>query len=173
LARTISSPTRSEAAARPVPPSRAVPWRVRWFVRAFLVAFAVCGLAGVEAWPLSGFRLFSHLRQEQVAWWQPVVVDHAGVASDFSFSSLPSRDRDFVLTMRAFPSMSGERQARVCRTWLGSMRTHGLEAAELRLYLVERHLVPRSNSHPATPPTRTLRFRCSDGGVSATEDVAR
>jgi hypothetical protein len=165
MATTTSTATHpapaSPDAGRPGP----VPGWARWFVRAFLVAFVVCGLAGIEAWPLTGFRLFSHLRTEQVSWWQPVLIDRAGVASDVSFSRLPVKDRDFVLTMRSFPAFSSARQAEVCRTWLDALRTSGVDAAELRLYLVERHLVPRAGRHPSSPPTRTLRFTCSDRGV--------
>ncbi|HKZ75754.1 MAG TPA: hypothetical protein VJ259_03740 [Actinomycetota bacterium] len=48
-----------------------VPLRIRAVVAVFLSAFLVCGLAGVEAWPLSGFRLFSHLRTDRPEGWPP------------------------------------------------------------------------------------------------------
>ena len=38
------------------------PRGIRVFVWIFLAAFMICGAAGIEAWPLTGFRLFSHLR---------------------------------------------------------------------------------------------------------------
>src|SRR5206468_2883631 len=53
----------SEAGPRGDVPD-AVPRWAKWFVSLFLTAFVVCGVVGIEAWPLTGWRLFSHVRTE-------------------------------------------------------------------------------------------------------------
>src|ERR671914_45223 len=48
----------------------------RWarrFVAAYLAVFLVCGLAGFEAWPLTGWRLFADARQARQPRFQAAV----------------------------------------------------------------------------------------------------
>jgi hypothetical protein len=45
------------AVEHPSPPA----W-TRRFVAVFLAAFVVCGIFGLEAWPLTGWRLFADAR---------------------------------------------------------------------------------------------------------------
>ena len=47
---------------------------------AFLAAFALCGLVGIEAWPFSGWRLFSTLRGPVDEHLVVETVDDQGVA---------------------------------------------------------------------------------------------
>ena len=54
---------RSEPAQPADGPERVQPW-ARPFVTTLLGAFVLCGLFGIEAWPLSGFRLFSAPRSD-------------------------------------------------------------------------------------------------------------
>src|ERR671930_995812 len=88
----------------------------RWFVWTFLTAFVVCGTVGIEAWPLSGFRLFSHLRSPHQTTWQAYAVA-GGRESRVPFNRLPAGDRGFTLLMKTFGSLSRERQLATCRTW--------------------------------------------------------
>jgi hypothetical protein len=46
-----------------------------WFVGLFLSAFVICAVGGIEAWPLTGWRLFSHLRYEHQTSWRAAGVD--------------------------------------------------------------------------------------------------
>jgi hypothetical protein len=51
----------------------AAPRWARWFVTLFLVSFILCGAVEVEAWPLTVWRLFSHLRHEHQTQFQAYV----------------------------------------------------------------------------------------------------
>src|SRR6478735_5308554 len=45
-------------------PSERVPAWVRGFVALFLIAFLLCGVFAIEAWPLTGWKLFSPTQRE-------------------------------------------------------------------------------------------------------------
>ncbi|HEX7147705.1 MAG TPA: hypothetical protein VF512_09355, partial [Actinomycetota bacterium] len=60
--------------AEPQPALRQAPaprW-ARWFVGAYLAVFVVCGVVGLEAWPLTGWRLFADARQARQPGFQAV-----------------------------------------------------------------------------------------------------
>jgi hypothetical protein len=144
----------------------AVPRRTRWFVRAFLVAFIVCGLAGVEAWPFTGFRLFSHLRHEKTTTWERTVVVGGGDERAITFRGLPDGYRSFVLVVKSFDSKAKADQDDMCRDWIGGLRRVDPTVTGMRIYRLERSLLPRRQDHAAAPLTRTLVFTCSSQGVS-------
>lgn len=60
--------------------------RIRWFVRTFLLIFVVCGMARIEAWPLTGWRLFSHVRKPVQTSWRAVVVAPSGSEHGMAFA---------------------------------------------------------------------------------------
>ena len=64
---------------------------VRAFVAVFLTVFVACGLLQVEAWPFSGWTLFSHLRTDEVRGWLATGVDADGVERPVPFSIVPRR----------------------------------------------------------------------------------
>ena len=56
------------------PPGPPPGW-ARRFVAAYLAVFLVCGLAGFEAWPLTGWRLFADARPARQPGFQAVTVE--------------------------------------------------------------------------------------------------
>jgi hypothetical protein len=149
----------------------AIPRGVRWFVRAFLAAFILCGLAGIEAWPLTGFRLFSHLRHEQAVSWERTAVEAGGAERAITFAGLPDGYRSFVLLVSSFPSKPKEVRDAMCRAWVEGLRRLDRHAVAMRIYELDQSLVPRSDGRPASPPRRTLVVTCSDRGASG-DDAA-
>jgi hypothetical protein len=148
---------------------RQAPRWARWFVRLFLVAFVVCGVFGIEAWPLTGWRLFSHLRTDHRTTWQATVVGIHGEESALEFGRLPLRFHGFVLLMRDYPDITESQRTEMCVAWTGEARAALAEdVAEIRVYRVDEDLLPRAGSRPAEPAIRTLLFTCEEGdGVGA------
>jgi hypothetical protein len=143
-------------------PSRAT----RTFVAAFIAAFAVCGLFGIEAWPLTGWRLFSQLRTDHQVSWRAVVVDSRGYEQPISFVDLPRGYRNFPLVMRTFASLSPREQAAACRAWLAAARRETTGASAVRIYRVDWYLSYRRGSGDGPPPARTTLYTCTDKWAS-------
>jgi hypothetical protein len=140
-------------------PRERVPAWTRWFVWLFLGAFVVCGVAGIEAWPLTGFRLFSHLRSEHQTAWRAYVVGPDGRERPVLFSRLGEAYRGFGLVMKTYPSLTPSARGRVCEAWTRAV-ARGSNPPELRVYRIDRDLTPRAGGHPAKPAVRTLRYEC-------------
>lgn len=164
----VDRSARRGAAARVISPDKVEPPRwVRRSVLAFLAAFAVCGLAGIEAWPLSGFRLFSHLRYEHQVSWAAATIGPDGTESPIRFGLLPPAHRGFVLVMRDFPAASPQEQDAVCRAWADAVRRTDRAVVAVRIYQVEWDLLPREDGRAASPVKRTLRYMCADDRAGA------
>jgi len=141
-------------------PTEHVPRAVRWFVRAFLVAFLVCGVVGIEAWPLTGFRLFSHLRHATETSSVAVTVGADGGETPLWFTDLPRAYQGFNPVMASFRALPARSQLATCRAWLAEARHVRTGVTALRIYSLRRPALPRRGDHPATPPTRTLIYAC-------------
>jgi hypothetical protein len=152
-------------AADPAPGPPAPRW-ARGFVAAYLAVFLVCGLAGFEAWPLTGWRLFADARQAVQPGFQAVTVDWAGRETPVPFPDLPAGYRGNVQVLRGFADLEPGRQAAVCRALADAVTDRGGEVAAVRIYQTQTD-VSRRVGDRGPPPTRTLRFTCRDGGVHA------
>ncbi|HJP65243.1 MAG TPA: hypothetical protein VKA30_02940 [Actinomycetota bacterium] len=142
-----------------------VPVRTRLFVWAFLAAFAVCGAMGVEAWPLTGFRLFSHLRTRDLVTYRTVAVDTAGTEAPVPFGRLPVAYKGFGLIAPTLPALPADRARSACRDLLAAVRDRSPEVAGIRVYRLSTDLSIRDGSRPAGPATRSLIYHCSPGGM--------
>ena len=139
--------------------------RVRAFVAVFLVAFVVCGLAGIEAWPLTGWRLFSQLRTDHQVTWRAAAVA-GGDETPIRFADLPRAYRNFPLVMGTFASLDPDERAAACRAWLRAARRELPAASTVRIYRIDWYLSYRHGSRDGPPPTPTLLITCDDSSVT-------
>jgi hypothetical protein len=136
-----------------------VPVRARVFVAAFLSAFIVCGLFGIEAWPLTGWRLFSHLRGSSLTTWQAETLDPAGHRTRLQFGHLPRAYRNFTLIMKNFARQSPTEQAAACADWAQAARGLGRTVVTVRVYRLEWDLSQRERGR-TRPVARKLVYSC-------------
>jgi hypothetical protein len=127
----------------------------RWarpFVASLLVVFATCGLLGIEAWPLSGFRLFSAPRDERSVAWRLVAVTEDGEQVPVNVSRLGSAYRGFGFVARTFEELSPAEHVELCTVWDRAVRATGIDAAAFQIVRVEQRLLPRDGDGPRDGP---------------------
>ena len=126
-----------------------------------LAAFVTCGLLGIEAWPLSGFRLFSAPRTTLTTGWRLVAVTADGEQVPVNVSQFGAAYRGFGFVARSFDDLTPPERAAVCGVWLRAAASIGIDAARLMLVKVEQLLEPRDREGPLTEPQRTTEAACS------------
>jgi hypothetical protein len=154
-----------DQAAPPSTPDQAPRW-ARWFVGAYLAVFVVCGVVGLEAWPLTGWRLFADARQARQPGFQAVTVDRAERETPVPFAALPAGYHGDVQVLKGFAALPRDRQAAVCKAWAEAVRDRGGEVIQVRIYQTVSDVSRRVGDRGA-PPERTLRFTCRPGSAGA------
>jgi hypothetical protein len=133
-----------------------VPRLARPFVALLIAAMVASAVFAWEPWPLTSFRLFSHLRVDEQTAWQATVVEPNGdeLAYPLGFAIA-----DFV---RA----NTERRSALCRTWVAAApEVIGQKAVEVRLY-ERRWVLSERRGDRALPGTTKHLFTCTRQGVS-------
>ena len=129
--------------------------RVRRALHAFLLVFAVCGLAHIELWPLTGFRLFSELRPAESPTWALAGVDSHGEEHAIELHDLPVAYRNTSKLLLGFPHRSAAARDAVCDAWELPLRAAGHDVAQVRIYRVVASVRP-----DGPPPHRHLAYEC-------------
>ncbi len=136
--------------------------RTRVAVYAFLLVFAVTGVATLEVFPFSGFRLFSELRSaERESWALRAVVRTADGAEEelpIRLLDLPLAYRNTTTLLRSFDDLSAATRDEICRAWVTPLRDDGIDVARVRVYRVVDAVRPDDQ-----PARRTLAYECAGG----------
>lgn len=135
------------------------------FVAAFLALFVFCGVFGREAWPFTGWKLFSYLRYDHNVSLTVATVDVAGVETPIPFGELPRSYGWASNIVSGLPRLPPARQEAVCEAWASAVRARGVEVVAVRIYEVERYASRRDGKRGAAPVSRTLRYTCGNGAV--------
>lgn len=110
-----------------------IPRSARWFVAILLVLLLVPGIVGFDAWPLTGWRLFSLSRDATQNQWVVQAVDAGGTATAVSLEELPLRYRHAEWPMAELPGPSEAERQRVCRALAEAVVDVRPDAVEVRL----------------------------------------
>jgi hypothetical protein len=143
------------------------PRLARPFVAVFLAAIVICAVATIEAWPLTGWRLFSHLRTDEQSAWSATAVDSRGREHEYPLGRLEMGYRGFIFLMGEFAERSPAERLELCDAWReGTGELLGFEATEVRIYQSHWRLSEREGDR-AAPGNPELRYTCRPGGVDA------
>jgi hypothetical protein len=115
---------------------------------------ALCGLARIEAWPLSGFRLFSAVRHDTHESWSLRTVTGDDEAQ-LSVAELPVAFRNTTKVLDHFDELSAGERDEICAAWVLPLREDGTPVDFVRVYLVTRSVRP-----DGPPPHRELVWEC-------------
>jgi hypothetical protein len=126
----------------------------------FLAVFVLAGAARIEAWPLTGWRLFSQQRAAQQVGWEAAGVDAEGVERPIPFGRLSHAYRGFVHVLTGFESLSPGRRQEVCEAWASAVAGLGAPVSEIRVYRVSADVSRRQGRRAAPPSARELRYVC-------------
>jgi len=154
--------TTTDTGAPPSSPDPVPRW-ARWYAGVFLAAFLVCGVIGIEAWPLTGWRLFADARSARQTSYQAATVDRNGRETPIQFQDLPIRDHGNVQILKGYATLPAAKQAAVCAAWADAVRAQGGDVTALRIYQLDVDLSQREGRR-GVPPQRTLRWTCQPQG---------
>jgi hypothetical protein len=140
-------------------PDRIQPW-ARPFVAIVLGAFLVCGIGGIEAWPLSGFRLFSAPRGSVATAWRLVAIAEDGALVPVNISRLGAGYRGFGAFARTFDELSSRDRSELCRVWSEAAARIGIQAVGFMVVRIDQALVPRVGDGPRDGPHRRVTGTC-------------
>jgi hypothetical protein len=129
-------------------------------VALLLAAFLTCGVLGIEAWPLSGFRLFSAPRGSTSTGWRLVAIGPDGLDVPVNVSRLGAAYRGFGFVARTFTDLPPAERAATCAVWLRATTSIGIDAEALRLIVVDQPLIPRDELGPLVTSRRTVVATC-------------
>ena len=108
---------------------------------ALVVAVATSGLAGLEAWPLTGWRLFSSRRQAVVVRFEARALAADGSEAPVPFAALPRRYSGWVHVLSEMAGQRPEQREPACRAWAeATAGVTGRSVAEVRVYEVTHDL---------------------------------
>lgn len=131
-------------------------WARLWVV-VFLAAFAICALGGIEAWPLTGWRLFSEMRHEKERSWQATIVRAGGGETPMPFRAMGRAYGHAPQVLPALPTLPRARRDAVCSAWLARARiAAGVDGVRVRVYRVSRDLADRNGPRGVTGHPRLL-----------------
>jgi hypothetical protein len=129
--------------------------RTRRLLHLFLLVFAITGVAHLELFPFSGFRLFSELRPAERVSWQLRAVDEAGDEIAIRLGDLPLGYRNSTVRLQDFAALPARERDAICRAWAQPLREGGTEVVVVRVYEVVRSVRP-----DAPPPEPRLAYEC-------------
>ena len=127
-----------------------VPRRARWFVGFLLLALAVPGIIGFDAWPLTGWRLFSLARDDSQTAWVLDAVDGRGETHVVELEDLPLRYRHAEWPMAELPGASTARREAVCQALLGAVVDVRPDTVALDITRDRQHMVERDGEWTVT-----------------------
>jgi hypothetical protein len=115
--------------------------RVKAFIGLVLVLLVGPGLADVEAWPMTAWRLFSLSRGERQTEWVIESVTADGTARPVSLEELPLRYRHAAWPMAELPDAAPQEREDVCQALLSATRDVVPELVELRIVRDRQRMV--------------------------------
>lgn len=142
-----------------------VPRLARPFVALLIGAMLASAIFAWEPWPLTSFRLFSHVRSDRQTSWHATIVDARSVESPYALDSSARGFRNFGFVMAEFTGAGQRRRDELCRAWIDAAPSIARRrAVAVRLYRRRWLLSDRAGGR-AAPGVDERAFTCTRGGA--------
>jgi hypothetical protein len=105
----------------------------RRFSGALVAVFVIAGLAGLEAWPITGWKLFSLARDATQTRWEVEVADSRGRAVALDLDDLPMAFRQAEWLLVGLPGATPSARDELCAGLLRGATEAVPEASGLRI----------------------------------------
>lgn len=143
-----------------------VPRLARPFVALLAAAMVASAVFVFEPWPLTSFRLFSHLRTDAQTAWSAAAVTDGGAEQPYPLAGAQRGYRGFGFAMVEFADAGAQRRDELCRAWVAAgPQVVGHEVDEVRLYR-RSWLLSRRDGERALPGERRLVYTCTAEGAA-------
>lgn len=136
--------------------------RVKAFLGVVLLLLVIPGLADVEAWPMTAWRLFSLSRGERQTEWVIDAVAADGSARTVSFEELPLRYRHAAWPMAELPGASSKEREGVCQALLAATLDVVPDLVELRIVRDRQRMVERDGDWVVTHAPEVIHACASE-----------
>lgn len=123
---------------------------VKAFIGVVLVLLVAPGLADVEAWPMTAWRLFSLSRGERQTEWVIDAVTADGTVRPVSLEELPLRYRHAAWPMAELPGSGQREREDVCQALLAATRDVFPDVVELRIVRDRQRMVEQDGDWVVT-----------------------
>jgi len=129
---------------------------IRLFVGAFLGLFLITGLVGLEAWPLTGWKLYSHVRHGDFWDWQVLAVGADGAERAVDLRHLPAAYHGVPYLLKGFDGLAPPDREVACSALGVAARAQYDDVTGVAVDHV-RGRIPVDPGNPPGPPTRRIR----------------
>lgn len=138
---------------------------VRWFVATLLGLLVLFAAIDVEMWPMTGWRLFSTIRDETQTGWVAEATDAQGNSRIVSYEELPLGYRNAAWRVADIRDASSDEREAVCNALLEAIVKVEPETTTVRLARDRAKLEKTSGEPTVTHDLETLHT-CGFGSVS-------
>lgn len=148
------TPDASDAVGRPA----------RYFVTALTGLIVVFAASDVEVWPLTGWRLFSTLRDETQTEWVAEATNANGESRIVSYEELPLGFRNAAWVVDNLPDASADEREDVCQAILDAILDVEPETVDVRVARNRARLEERDGEWIKVDNLETLHTCQPTGG---------
>jgi hypothetical protein len=133
------------------------------FVRGFLGVFLLAGLIGLEAWPLTGWKMYSRLRHGEYWAWQVLAVGPDGDERYVELRDLPTAYHGVAYFLGDLAARSAEDQEAACLALGEAARTQYPEVVGVVVDRIRGRVPTDPDDPPSGPSGRIRTYQCRLG----------
>ena len=137
---------------------------VRAIVVLALTTLLVAGIATIELWPFTGWRLYSNTKGPTSGSYFAYRVDPAGEEHAVDYHDLPYAYARAPYILNKFPRLDASRRDALCSALAQGEREEGRPVAAIRVYWERRRVVPVDGERRTKLFERELNATCAQDG---------